>query len=327
MKTMEDLYVFLAEKINPDIFSYRKKWKMVEDGQIEVDYPLHINFEINFGCNFKCDFCPHSIPYSKWGYLVKSNLKIPFDKYCKIIDEGVENGLCSVELNGINEPLLEKDIFKYSDYATKNGIIITSLHTNASLLNKKIAERILDTNISIISVSLDALKEETYKKIRKRNNISDVINNVVSLINMKKNRLLPLIRISFVENKINYKEKKMFNEFWKDKVDLVSFSSFSNPFVSQGKYSQIENDFRLVKDSFRECREPFLRLFIRNDGSVNPCCSFFSGEMCVGNIYDNSIYEIWNGNKINEIRKKITNNMEEILACQKCIKSKRGGVV
>ena len=104
------------------------------------------------------------------------------------------------------------------------------------------------------------------------------------------------------------------------KVDFYSTSYFCNPFVGKNNYEEIDKKYRLKNDINFNCYEPNVRLLIQNNGNVCPCCSFFAGEMIVGNIYKNTIYDIWNSDKMKELRSNINNKKTE--ACQKCIISK-----
>lgn len=321
MKKQKNLYDILIKKYGSSIIEYRKQWERAKKQEIKLKYPLHINFELTFGCNFKCDFCIHSLPLKEWDYKIDVKKKILFDKYCEIIDEGVKYGLCSVELNGINEPLFCKNISKYIKYAKNAGILVISFHTNSLLLSKNISEDILNSGLTTIIFSLDAFTRKTYKIIRNNDNYKKILKNITNFLKIKKEhkKEFPITRVSFVENKVNIKEFDNFNKFWKDKVDIVSKVSFCNPFVDKDKYYFIENKYRIKGNAFIKCTESYCRLFIQNNGNVLPCCSFFGGSMPIGNIYKNSLYNIWNSKKIEKIRKKINGNIRyQPTACLKC---------
>ena len=126
--------------------------------------------------------------------------------------------------------------------------------------------------------------------------------------------------MSFSKNKVNYAEFDKFKNFWKDKADSISVSNFCNPFIDKKKYHEIEKKYRLNNYDLENCEEPFQRLLIQNNGNVVPCCSFFGGELVVGNIYKNSIYEIWNNEKMKKLRLSFSSNNSilKYYSCQKC---------
>ncbi len=64
------------------------------------------------------------------------------------------------------------------------------------------------------------------------------------------------------------------------------------------------------------------RLFIRNNGEVLPCCHWFSMEHPVGNIYENSIKDIWMGEKMRRFRSGVNAKLErQPEVCRRCRKS------
>ena len=51
------------------------------------------------------------------------------------------------------------------DYASENGLQV-GMSTNGTLLNEKISERILNSKLDFLTLSLDGATEESYDKIR-----------------------------------------------------------------------------------------------------------------------------------------------------------------
>jgi radical SAM protein with 4Fe4S-binding SPASM domain len=317
----KDIYKILEDRFDKKFKVYRDRWNKSGQKKIKLNYPIHLNFELISGCNFKCEFCLHSLSSFRHNNKVRER-KIPFNKYCEIIDEGVKNGLCSIELNGINEPLLQKDIYKYIDYAVDSGILMVSLHTNAALLTEEMSNSLVNSKLTLIVFSVDAFTSRTYEKIRKSRGYKKVFDNINRFIEIRNNKKFPLIRMSFCRNKVNYKEFDDFDKFWRDRVNDISTSYFCNPFVGMENYDEIENKFRMENFDLSYCTEPYQRLFISSTGDVYPCCSFFGREMKVGNIYNNSIHNIWNGDKMEEVKKLV--NKEDSLVCNKCKSSMKG---
>jgi len=260
-----------------------------------------------------------------WNYRVDTSKKISFDKYKEIIDEGSKNDLFSVEFNGINEPLLKKDICRYIKYIHEKQIPVSSLHTNATLLTEDRSKDLIDSGLKIIIFSVDAIKASTYNKIRVGSDYDRVLKNINYFLDIRKQQksIFPLVQMSFSKNKFNYEELPDYIKYWESKVDFISTSSFSNPFMGGSKEKYAEEKYRYDSYIMEECYEPFQRLLIRNDGKVHFCCSFFGGEKVIGDIYENSISEIWHCDKLNKVRSSM-NSDGEVSICQKCKQSMRG---
>lgn len=62
------------------------------------------------------------------------------------------------------------------------------------------------------------------------------------------------------------------------------------------------------------CSFPWLYLEISANGNVTPCHTFY--DLHVGNVYEQSILDIWNGNKISEFRNKMKGKVMPI--CCSC---------
>lgn len=67
------------------------------------------------------------------------------------------------------------------------------------------------------------------------------------------------------------------------------------------------------------CREPWKTIFVTYDGLVRPCCN---SSTTLGNLADQSIEEIWNGETYREFRRSIVNrNFDKY--CKQCIEGGR----
>jgi len=131
---------------------------------------------------------------------------------------------------------------------------------------------------------------------------------------------LPLIRTSFVRQRDNLHETEDFKEFWQDKVDYIHIQEFVKPYDT-AEDSRMENQKPDIVKNFR-CDQPWNRVMIRADGSIHPCCSFYTYDLHMGNVNESSIHTIWNSNKFNELRKlHFEGRYNDNPACKKCINS------
>lgn len=71
-----------------------------------------------------------------------------------------------------------------------------------------------------------------------------------------------------------------------------------------------------MTESVRDCHYPWTWMVVTADGGVMPCC-FTSGQL--GNLYEASADEIWNGDIARELRKSIVSgNIHPICADAPC---------
>lgn len=322
----------LGSELGEKYDRYRESWNRASKGELVSNFPIHLTFELFYGCNFRCPMCILSVPLKKRFYKEEPRKKINFEKYCEIIDEGVKNDLCSVQLSGTNEPLLLKDIAKYIRYAKKAGVTDIYIITNASLLTPEKSREIIEAGLTQIKFSVDSINKETYEKIRVGGNFEQTMENINEFLEIKKamGRKLPVTRVSFVKTKQNIDQVDGFVDYWTDKVDYVTTQELFNPFTDgennltnatslSDKSSEFEKSFRADSTVLDKCYMPYQRAFIRNNGDILPCCSIFGIEISVGNIYKNSIYEIWNSKNMDELRINVNGSADVMpLTCKKC---------
>ncbi|WP_242832962.1 radical SAM/SPASM domain-containing protein [Butyrivibrio sp. LC3010] len=66
------------------------------------------------------------------------------------------------------------------------------------------------------------------------------------------------------------------------------------------------------------CILPFTQMVVRPDGKVSLCCNDALGKMTMGDLNTDSLENIWNGEKFEQIRKKILDGRKNIERCKYC---------
>jgi radical SAM protein with 4Fe4S-binding SPASM domain len=272
----------------------------------------------------------------------------------KLINEFEENNLPALMFGAGDEPLIFSDIDKMWDAANLAGIMDIFIFTNGTYLNEKMRKKILEHKISRVYVSLDAATEETYAKIRLKNKNIDkdaTTNNKLKIIKEDINRLqaieenikrlialrdarglkLPQIRVSFAVQYKNKHEIELFKNKWENVVDFIEFQQTMN--IDFDKLSKLSEEERwrrrepLFKNNYvKDCKAPFHSATVYADGSVIPCCTFQGKNLTLGNINGipelgipaQSLKELWNGEKINELREQFRTGKLNII-CQHCL--------
>ena len=130
-----------------------------------------------------------------------------------------------------SEPLLYKDFDKVLRMAEEAEIMDQFLFTNGTLLNKKNSEIILESSLTRLFVSIDAVSENIYDKVRvpvnkqKLNSgrLSIIEKNVKEFVKLRNSlgKKLPLVRVSFVALETNVHESNEFIDKWINIVDSV----------------------------------------------------------------------------------------------------------
>ena len=162
--TEDDINIKLGKIIGQKFIDYRKVWDAANRMEIVTDFPLFLHLDMNQECNYKCPHCiiGHKSDVEKY----YEGEYLNFEDFKRIVDEGSEYNCPSLSPQGNNEPFLIKDLYKYISYAHNRGFMDIMLNNNGSAMPPKKAQQILDSGLTRIRFSLDAIKPETYSKVR-----------------------------------------------------------------------------------------------------------------------------------------------------------------
>jgi heme b synthase len=121
--------------------------------------PRLIFWETTAGCNLRCIHCRRIDVADE---LVPEDLSTAESK--QLIDQIVAFCNPILILSG-GEPLIRPDIFEIAEYAVAKGLRV-ALATNGTLIDGPMAQRIVDTGIRRVAVSLDGATAETHDTFR-----------------------------------------------------------------------------------------------------------------------------------------------------------------
>ena len=121
--------------------------------------PKWIAWEITRRCNLKCIHCRSSSEIE-----VKGHPDFSTQEAFRIIDDIISYAKPVIVLSG-GEPLLRMDVFEVARYGTEKGLRMC-LATNGTLVNDKICEKIKNSGIKIVSLSLDGSEETVHDNFR-----------------------------------------------------------------------------------------------------------------------------------------------------------------
>ncbi|MGA8877796.1 MAG: radical SAM protein [Candidatus Korobacteraceae bacterium] len=120
--------------------------------------PRLIFWEVTKGCNLRCIHCRATATE------LMSPRDLPTSNALNIISQIADFGNPILVLSG-GEPLYRQDIFQLAEYATSRGLR-AALATNGTLVTKDIAEKIKNSGIKRVSISLDGVDATTHDTFR-----------------------------------------------------------------------------------------------------------------------------------------------------------------
>jgi radical SAM protein with 4Fe4S-binding SPASM domain len=143
--------------------------------------PRELQVEVTGACNLRCHMC--LVRYRP--PLGRTTAAMGFERFKRIVDALPD--LERVTLQGLGEPLLAPDLFRIVEYASARGVRV-GFNTNATLLTRTKAARLVDAGLAWLHVSLDGATAATYESIRSGASFETVRRHVLGLVDVMRAR-------------------------------------------------------------------------------------------------------------------------------------------
>ncbi len=285
----------------------------VNKGTTNSIYRLQsIEVEITLRCPLRCMHCSVNGGDEK--------VDIPLDKFKEIVDDCAKIGVEVMDIIG-GEPLAHPEIFEALKYASEK-IPSVFLNTAGYFIGDKIIERLKDTGISGVFISLDGADPEKHEKIRgpgtfiKTCKVIEKISKagfytIVSFVahaenyrdlprmlelceNLGAKKLYMLALIPEGRGK-NIKDMTLNDEMIKQIFDDIK--SYSGQIEIEVDCS-LKTYFGDLPDACSICPAGTTFATIKYNGDVFPCGFLREYEYFkAGNIYEDRLYDIWRRNE------------------------------
>lgn len=285
---------------------YKKIYAYHINGIIKSE-SLFITLEPYNLCNLRCIMCAY--PKMK-----RKKELMPMSLFKKIVDEAKELGCAIVTLQVYSEPLLDPFLIERIKYIKRKGLK-AGFFTNATLLNEKMAIKILKSGLDFVKFSVDAGNKEDYEKIRIGGRWETVKDNIISFYKKREELGLkkPRISIFMVKQKSNEANIKFHKDFWKKWSDEINISTVDN-----------RADVKISKSFLKKYSRPYPcftpnHLTILSNGKVVMCCLDYEGEMVLGDLKKQTLEDIINSKEFKRIQDlHMTFQGDKIKMCKKC---------
>jgi len=319
------MYQFRTDVKNKHIYAFfkcntaTKFWNL-----IKVEHSILTGKTKNFGypyllaidpiniCNLRCPYCK-----TGKGFVGRKKQAMNFNSFKKLIGE-TGKYLYLVNLYGMGEPFLSKNIFNMIEYSANNNIY-SSVSTNGNY-DKKLNKKILSSKLDHILFSLDGSNAEIYNKYRIGGDFDKVIDNIKDLIQKRNRRNLkkPLVEVQFLVFKHNKKDigniKRLMKRLGVDSFLLRAANAPDNDVIRNKYYTWYQ------KKGF--CRMLWYTAIINVDGGLKPCCMFFDKKDDIGNVFEAGFSNVWNNKLYQRLRKAVYSKKKSNLIgiCKNCVK-------
>lgn len=278
----------------------------IKNSTIVSYVPEYIGLEVTNVCNFSCEFCPQN-DSNHHSYVPKTYLN---EDYCrlylqKVRDAGIKTNLIHWTLDG--EPFMNKCFYKLAWIGVEYNFTNAFFASNGTMCTQDNLLK-FPLNKCHITLTIDYCNDEQmFENTRgKKGSWKKIKNNIESILNDK--RL----------NNVNIYLTDISSYIIKDKEELKRrFNLLKNIFPKSKRISYHTRAFHnatgIVKSNrkFDEnkkyylCPYPWTTLRIASNGDVVACCRDLRHKTVLGNLKEDDLFKIWNGENMQNFRKAL----------------------
>lgn len=295
-------FTVVPVKKEPPLKSFKKR----------TTFPRRVMFEMTSRCNFLCRMCPMRD-------MKRPQMDMDTPTYKHVVDEINHYGIEGLWVYNLGEPFLHPDCYDILNYiGTKHNLGVIWISTNGYRFSEDDIRTILKSCVWYLNFSAHAVTEETYDTVCSPGKFRTVQANLEKWYQLKGVNDLPrkpYLHCQMIEQETTKHEIDAFIQKHYKRADVVSVNMLeyvnlpNNAFGHQRPRKPLMSCTRVSRG---DC-------FIFSNGDVTVCDPAYDGDILLGNVHKQSLYDIWNGperTRLLELNKQ--GKMDEIEFCRKC---------
>lgn len=285
---------------------------------VPIKQPYVIMIDPCDACNFLCKFCPTNISKEK---LELRHKRMPLELFKKIVDDLKEfpEKIKAIDLYGFGEPLLHPELPEMISYLKQSGVCEKiRIATNGALLTHELSDKLVDSGLDYMKISLEALDEVGYQDIcGAKIKYDEFIENIAYLYSISRGKMeigAKIISSAFKQ----IEDKDYFLETFQPISDFTFIENLKNVW---GEFDEIElsgqdmGDDYYTKNAmdFEICSYPLTHMLIHSNGDICSCCFDWKHEISYANVHDISVKEAWESEKLLQFRLAHLNKKRSVI--------------
>ena len=330
----------LFPKIGTEIKSDQALYDALES--IRSENPVVYNIETTNRCNMRCKMCPRTTmmtrciedidrdtfikvvdqikPHSpelweRWKKFCEEKYDIRED------DEPSENHFFLyviskvIQLHGYGDPLLDKYMGDYVKILSAAGFP-TYFSCNPSNINLERTYEMMDAGLSYIKYSIESVNDDEFKNIRgQAASFSGSYENILKVLDYKHKKGL---NTTVVITMLNLNKRNQKDEF--DKLIKAFEGTDTYVYLKSEDCQWYRKDFHGTESIHwsEPCKHPWMTMTIKSNGAAAMCREDFNNDIEFGNVRDQSLKEIWDGEIYKDFRWKHIHCSSDIRCKDRC---------
>lgn len=287
--------------------------------------PVHVSLEPTNACNARCSVCEtgKGDMARKTGFLDEHLYRDFIDKHSSEI---------SVLLYYfMGEPFMHRSAYDMIRHARDKGIYVETC-TNGDFVDP---EGVIFSDINKISFQIGGMDQETHKRYRSRTRLDKAISNLEKIIELRKKYPASNVEVEvgFIVMRHNEHQVQDFLD-WAKKVG-VDRANVIDPGVRNmlEAYAYLPKDKKYWfydEEAFErgilkpkrlpdnECVWIWNSIQLNWDGSAVPCCRDPNGKFILGNVFEDGLTKVFNGEPATQFRHNLLTRQGDISICKLC---------
>ena len=282
--------------------------------------PVVYNIETTNACNMLCKMCPRTTrmtrkvetiskdtfqkvigqlrPWSKeeWSeweefvkeqYKIEKNVQSENNFFLYIIPK-------VIQLHGYGDPLLDKNMAEYVKLLSEKGFY-SYFSCNPANINISTTENMFANGLSYIKYSIESVDDKKHKEIRgEASNFTESYNRIKQLLDIKAKKGYKTTIIITMLDLNNTWQKEEF-----DKLRDAFKGLDVYVYLKSEDQQWYRKDYHGTKSVHWSeiCKHPWMSMTIKSNSDATMCMEDYNNEIILGNVKENSLYDIWNGEK------------------------------
>lgn len=282
------------------------KGNMAENIRHQAELPRGFTLNLCGHCTYRCTYCPQSLRPHPPEYIELEVVERVFQE--------LEGRAVYVQMGTRGENLLHPRFFDVLRVIKdSNPRSYVCLNTNAFIIDDAMMEGLLTLGLDHLVFSLQTMVPELYANISGSSHHAKVVDRIKRCIARRQalgsETFLSVQYLAFPEN---LPHKRAFLDYWQDydiEVQIQRFHGWGDKF-------EVKKDETVAR---YPCHYLWLYPTVTHSGNLVPCFADFYDEMAYGSLKTHSLRELWQGEKIRELRElHLQGRWGEIPMCKDC---------
>jgi len=234
------------------------------------------------------------------------------------------------------EPYLNPDFLEMVTYAAEKKIF-TVTSTNAHYLTEENARRTVESGLDRMIISIDGTTQDVYEKYRIGGQLEKVMQGTANLLKMRRQlkSSTPEVVFQFLVVKPNQHQvgevkqigsKLGVDDVWLKTAQVYHFENGHELIPTIGKFSRykkVNAHFEIKNRMLNHCWKMWHSCVITWDGKVVPCCFDKDARHVLGDLTQQSLSAVWDGERYSDFRRSLLKSRKEIDICTNCSEGTR----